>query len=64
MNGYVCLYNGRRIEVRANSSYQAQQLAAGILRVKPNKHHMISVVLVEKPKSDGVAETVEHTAVD
>ena len=28
MNGYIALYKGKRIEVRAESSYQAQVKAA------------------------------------
>jgi hypothetical protein len=55
MNGYVCFYKGRRIEVYADSSYAAQQKAATLLRAK--RIYEVTVVLAEK---DG--EPVTHTA--
>lgn len=55
MNGYVCFYNNERIEVYAETSYKAQLKAAEVLKVKPKKRYMISVVLAEK---DG--EEVTH----
>ena len=48
MNGYICFYNRQRIEVRADSSYGAQQAAAKELKVPAKKQYMISVVLAEK----------------
>jgi hypothetical protein len=48
MNGYVCFYKNSRLEVYANTSYEAQQKAADQLNVKPKQRHMISVVLAEK----------------
>ena len=58
-NGYVCFYNSQKVEVRAKSSFAAQQEAARILRIKENKRHMISVILCEK---DG--KEVTHAASD
>lgn len=46
MNGYICLYKNKRIEVYADSSYLAQKKAAEILKVK--KSYEISVYLAEK----------------
>jgi hypothetical protein len=46
MNGYVCFYKGKRVEVYAKTSYEAQQKAAAILKVK--KSYEITVVLAEK----------------
>ena len=48
MNGYVCFYDGKRIEVEADTLYEAKQKAVQKLRVRPNKAHMVSVVLAEK----------------
>lgn len=49
MNSYLCFYKGKKIEVNADTSYAAQQKAAGIFKVK--KTYLVSVVLAEK---DGV----------
>ena len=59
MNGYVCFYRGKRVEVTATSSYAAQQAAATLLRVKSRNQHEIAVVLAEKS-----GEPVVHVAVD
>ncbi len=59
MNGYVAFYKGKRIEVYADTSYKAQQKAAEIFKVKPNKAYQVTVVLAEV---DG--KQVVHTAVD
>lgn len=55
--GYICFYNGKRIEVQASSLMEAKQKA--LLHFKPakSKAHMISIVLAELP--DG--SVVEHT---
>lgn len=53
MNGYIALYRGRRTEVRANSSYEAQQLAA--THFKARKTYDVSVYLCER--ADGSAVT-------
>lgn len=34
MNGYICFYKGRRVEVYADSSYAAQQKAAVLFKAK------------------------------
>lgn len=47
MNGYVAFHKGRRVEVYASTSYEAQQKAAAMLKVKPNKAYEVSVVLAE-----------------
>ena len=55
LNGYVCFHKGRRFEVYAKTSLDAQQLCAKINKIK--KAHEITVVLAEKN-----GEVVEHTA--
>lgn len=57
MNGYICFYKGKRIEVRANTSYAAQTEAAKIFKAK--KAYEIQVVLAEKN-----GEIVTHVAVN
>ena len=46
MNGYICLWRNRRIEVYADTSYAAQLKAAAILKAK--KSYEITVVLAER----------------
>jgi hypothetical protein len=55
MFGYICFYRGRRIEVRALRSYDAQETAAKIFKAK--KAHEVTVVLAERPNG----ETVIHS---
>ena len=58
LNGYIAFGpNGKRCEVRAVSSYEAQTKAAKAMGVKPNKQYTISVHLAEK-----AGEDVTHTA--
>lgn len=45
-NGYICFYKDKRIEVRAESSYRAQQIAAKQLKAK--KEYQVTVILAEK----------------
>lgn len=59
MNGYIALFNGKRIEVYADTSYQALLKAREIFKPAKSKRHLVSVTLAEK---DG--EPVIHTAVD
>ncbi len=56
MNGYICFYKGKQVEVYADTSYAAQQKAAVLFKAK--KSYDITVMLAEK---DG--EVYEHTAV-
>ena len=46
MNGYICFFNGKRIEVYAETTAQAQAKAAAMLKVK-TKTWRISVNLAE-----------------
>lgn len=59
MNGYVALFNGKRIEVYAETLYEAKQKAFKAFKPRKREERMISVVLAEK---DG--EVIVHTAVD
>lgn len=55
MNGYKAFYRGKSIEVEAETSYKAQQIAA--TRFKARKSYEVTVVLCEK-----AGEQVTHTA--
>jgi hypothetical protein len=57
MNGYVCFYRGKRCEVHATTTYEAQKKAAVVFKAK--KTYDVSVTLAEK---DG--ETVIHKPLD
>jgi len=46
MNKYEAFYRNRRVEVEANTSYEAQQKAALIFKAK--KSYEVTVMLVEK----------------
>ena len=58
MNGYKAFWRGKTTEVRAETSFKAQQMAAAHWKVR--KSHEITVVLCER--ADG--SQVVHTAVD
>lgn len=59
MNGYICFYKGKQIEVHAETTYAAQVKAAEVLRVTPKNRYQITVVLAEKG-----GEQVTHVPVD
>lgn len=54
MNGYIAFYKGKQIEVHAETSLKAQEIAAAQFKAK--KRYEVTVVLAEK---DGVQ--VVHT---
>ncbi len=57
MNGYKAFYRNRTIEVRADTSYQAQKKAAEVFKARNS--YDVTVMLCEK---DGAQVT--HRAVD
>ncbi|MCK9593831.1 MAG: hypothetical protein M0Q91_17665 [Methanoregula sp.] len=46
MNGYICFYKGKKFEVYADSTYEAQKKCAVDNKIK--KSYEITVVLAEK----------------
>ncbi len=54
MNGYKAFYKGKEIEVYAETSYGAQQIAAA--KFKARKSYDVHVVLCEKS-----GETISHS---
>ena len=59
MNGYKAFYNGKSIEIYAETLFAAKTKAVAEFKVRPKKQHMISIVLCEK---DG--ETVTHSTAE
>ena len=57
MNGYIAFYRGKRCEVYASTSYEAQTKAAKEFKAK--KQHEVTVCLAEKN-----GEQVIHTATE
>jgi hypothetical protein len=56
-NGYKAFYKGKSIEVHANSSYEAQKIAAE--RFKAKKSYEVHVVLAEKDGKEVTHSTTE-----
>jgi hypothetical protein len=54
VNGYIALYRGRRAEISADTSYEAQQKAVAIFKAR--KVWEVSIYLAEKN-----GETVTHS---
>ena len=46
MHGYVAFYKGKRIEVRADTTFAAQKIAAKIFKAKQT--YQVTVMLAEK----------------
>lgn len=46
MNGYIALWRGKRTEVYASTSYEAQTKAAQVFKAR--HQHEVTVVLAEK----------------
>lgn len=55
MNGYIAFYRGKQVEVYADSSYEAQQKAAAMLKVR--KSYEVTVMLAEKDGQQVVHST-------
>ena len=56
MNGYICFYKGKKMEVYADTSYQAQEQAAKAFKAK--KSYQVSTHLAEKNVVDGQGEQI------
>lgn len=46
MNGYIAFYKGKRIEVYAATSYEAQQKAVAMFKAR--RSYDVTIVLVER----------------
>ena len=58
MFGYICFYRGKRVEVRALRSYDAQLAAAKIFKAR--KPYEVAVVLAE----DQMGKSVSHSTAE
>lgn len=45
MSTYICLYNGKKFTIEANTTLTARDLAAKYFKTPKGKLHMISVLL-------------------
>lgn len=60
MNGYICFYDKRRVEIHAPSLYAAKLAAIAHFKAPKMRQHEIAVTLAERV----TGEAVVHTAVD
>jgi hypothetical protein len=47
-NGYVAMYNGRQVDVWADTSFQATERARNYFKPPKSKRHLVHVVLAEQ----------------
>lgn len=59
LNGYVAFFNGRRVELRAESLWAAKQAACKEFKVRKAEESLVAVVLAEL---DGEAVSVNPAA--
>ena len=59
MLGYVCFYNGKRIELYADNLLDAKLKAIEAFKAPKSKQYLISVVLAEKDGNPVVHSTAE-----
>ena len=59
MNGYKAFYKGKSIEVYAETSFKAQELAAQ--KFKAKKSYEVTVMLCETNVVQGVGTQVVHS---
>ena len=57
MNGYICMFLGKRVEVLANDLWQAKQKAISALNVPKSKQGLLSIVLAEVNGKDIIQST-------
>ena len=57
MNGYICFYNGKRIEVYASTSFAAHTIAVKAFKVTPKNSYKVHVHLAVEEKN---GEIVKH----
>ena len=57
MNGYICLWRGKRFEVYANTTFEAQKKCAEQNKIK--KAFEITVMLAEKDGKPVIHNTAE-----
>ena len=48
MNGYICFFSGKKIEIYANDLFDAKQTAVKSFKVSKKNEHKVSVHLAEK----------------
>ena len=54
MYGYICIYRGKQLEVRAETKLKAQEIAAKHFKAK--KQYEVDVYLCERPDGSPVVQ--------
>lgn len=63
MNTYIAFYNGKEIQIEAETKYKAQLAAAKAFKVKQGQEYKVSVELVALGTGENAKEVV-HVAVN
>lgn len=58
MNGYIALYNGKKIELKAETSFAAYKIAVAQFKAPKSKAHLVSVHLCERSDGSQVVHTI------
>ena len=58
MNGYICFFSGKNIEVYADDLYEAKQKAVKLFKVSKKNEYKLSVHLAEK-SGEQVVQTAD-----
>jgi hypothetical protein len=53
---YIAMYNGRQIEVTADTSYRAHTAAIALFKTPKSKAHMVHVYRV----ADDIGQSIQH----
>ena len=61
MNGYIAFYSGRRIEIYAETLFQAKEKAIKEFKPKKSQRHMVSVLLAERETGACSQEVIHST---
>jgi len=57
-NGYIVTYGKKRIEIYADTSYQAHLRACEEWNVHPKKEHLVTVYLCERADGSEVEQVI------
>jgi hypothetical protein len=57
-HGYIAFYNNRRVEIQANTLWEAKQKAVEMLKVPKSKQGLLAVELAEKDGGEQVTTTI------
>ena len=58
MNGYIAMYNGKKVEVYADTSYSAQKQAAALFRLAEKNRYKVSVYRCVDAQGNQVTQVI------